>query len=282
MKKYINKIVIITVLVVVVSCEKVIEIDLNSADPTLVAEGQIEAGKTGWIRLSYTSDYFSSESNLIEENAEVELMDEFGNSEILKHNENGLYTGEKILGQYNTTYTLTVTFDDEVYRVETTIPYKIDSINFEARLNGFNGFGPGAGGDYTLVSIFPDDIQNEPNYFLLSYTSLIPDTVQTGMGRDRGLYTLFEDRNITNDGIIRYAPIGSAQNADVPIEVSLSVVDKKVYTYYSHINSVTSSNPMNSAAPFNPHSNFDGNILGCFMGVSSISDVVTINSEIIN
>ncbi|RLD80667.1 MAG: hypothetical protein DRJ10_07115, partial [Bacteroidetes bacterium] len=80
------------------SCEKVIDIDLNSSNPLLVAEGQITMDSTVCITLSYTSDYFNNEEAIFEENASVVLTNGNNDSETLDYFGNGLYKGNILLG----------------------------------------------------------------------------------------------------------------------------------------------------------------------------------------
>jgi len=67
------------------SCEKVIDIDLNSSNPVLVAEGKIVKDSTVWIKLSYTTDYFNVEKAVFEENATVVLSNGDKHCQILFH-----------------------------------------------------------------------------------------------------------------------------------------------------------------------------------------------------
>ena len=53
----------VLILVLLAACEEVIEVDLNSSNPVLVAEGVIDNELPAWISLSYTSDYFDSEES---------------------------------------------------------------------------------------------------------------------------------------------------------------------------------------------------------------------------
>ena len=81
------------------SCEEVIEVDLNSASPVLVADGLIVKDSVSWIRLSYTTDYFNSTQPAWVSDARVVLHDDAGNSELLNYYGNGLYKGSGLKGK---------------------------------------------------------------------------------------------------------------------------------------------------------------------------------------
>jgi hypothetical protein len=260
------------------SCEKVIDIDLNSSNPVLVAEGEIEAGEYAWIKLSYTSDYFEVEEMKYEDKAIVTLSDNKGNSEILVYTEDGMYLGEDILGENNTSYTLTIDLEGEKYIAETEIMYEIDNLEFEVGLNEFGGFGPGVGGDYTITCVFPDD-ENTSNQYIAEFTTI--KSIQGGEEID-SYDNLFEDANFEKDGIVRYKAMRSAHEEGDLVMVRINAVDESVYEFYSQLDDVSSGNPMNSSSPYNPQSNFSGNILGCFKGVSFIEGQIIINADLIN
>jgi hypothetical protein len=277
--KTINRILIITLTFIFLSsCEKVIEIDLNSSNPVLVAEGEIVKGEYAWIKLSYTSDYFEVEETVFEENAVVTLSDDKGNSEILSHAEKGYYVGSEICGEQNTLYTMTVEVGDDKYVAETEIMYAIDQLELEVGLNDFGGFGPGAGGEYTVTCIFPDDV-DVSNHFIAEFV-IIKNTAD---GEEVDSYdNLFEDVNFENDGVVRYKAMRSAHEEGDLVMVKINAVDEKVYEFYSQMDDVSSGNPMNSSSPYNPKSNFSGDILGCFKGVSGIEGQIIISADLIN
>jgi hypothetical protein len=44
------------------SCEEVVQIDLNSANPVVVVEGNISINNVCNLKLNYTSDYFNNDT----------------------------------------------------------------------------------------------------------------------------------------------------------------------------------------------------------------------------
>ena len=96
------------------SCEEVIEIDLNSAHPVLVAEGYMELDSVCSLRLTYTTDYFQQESPVLAEDAVVTLSDQSGASEILSYVGMGIYRGQTLRGTEFSEYTLSIETDEQV------------------------------------------------------------------------------------------------------------------------------------------------------------------------
>ncbi len=274
-----NFLFVFLILLLFSACEKVVEIDLNSSNPVLVAEGEIVAGETAQITLQYTRDYFDVEETRFEENAIVRITDDRGQSEVLTYLGSGRYQGQELIGSYNTKYVLTIKINDKEYIAETEIAYRIDSLTFEVEKNEFGGFGPGAGGDYTLVSVFPDDI-NHKNNFILNYDTIFEGHPLANIKKSRN--NLFTDLQFANDGMIRYAPIGSAQKENTLIRATVRVVDEGVYSFYSQMNDISSANPTNSSSPYNPQSNISGDILGCFKGVSIIQEEIIITPDMVD
>ena len=97
------------------SCEKVIDVDLNSADPKTVIEANLAEGEHVFQVLVYqTKDYFSDEPTVFFNNAAVTLTDDSGEYISLEPVGNGRYEApvNAVAGK---TYTLQVTHDGETF-----------------------------------------------------------------------------------------------------------------------------------------------------------------------
>lgn len=248
-----------------VSCEEVIDIDLNSSAPRLVAEGYIEQDSVGWVRLSYTTDYFTTEASVYMNDASVSIYNEQGDSETLDFYGNGLYRGNSLVGTENLRYTMSIVSQDFSHEATSKLfsPVQNLSVNFEKGDNPR----PGQSSNNFTISIWFDDDPAIENYYLIKFQ--INDTLKT----DR--YNCIKDSYYTEGGIIEYSPmrVNFKQNDDVVVYVYS--IDEGTYTYYNQLNDLYGSG-MNSSTPYNPQSNFGNEVLGYFLSTScnSVHSVV--------
>jgi len=148
----------------VISCEEVIDLDLNTAEPKLVIEASInyypEPNVTEFpkIKLSLTAPYFDSEIPPVTD-AEVTITDEAGNIFPFLHGENGWYYGD-IVPQPNTTYTIEIIYKNEIYTATNQLVSTVPIEFVEQRNDG--GF---LGEDIELKAYFTDPAGERNFYF---------------------------------------------------------------------------------------------------------------------
>ncbi|MCP4553643.1 MAG: DUF4249 domain-containing protein, partial [Bacteroidetes bacterium] len=210
------------------ACEEVIEIDLNSSNPVLVAEGKILQDSTAYIRLSLTSDYFKVEPSEIITDAQVTLNDGEGNSELLEYIENGTYIGRDILGMAGSNYAISIEKDNMNYKAETTLfaPVEIYDVSFVE--NTFNR--PGSGSEetnYVMEITFSDDPKVD-NFYMLKYWN---NSEELGNS-----YTLRYDILAENDTLKISSGMTSFVKGTYRIEVIS--IDEKTFTYYNQLNDI--------------------------------------------
>ncbi len=122
----------------VLSCEKSIEVQLDEIEPKLVVEGVIENGEYPYVVLSKSTPYFtavdsSSFSKMFISNALVTVSDgqmidtlEF---DTVMFYPPLRFQGKKIKGQLNTTYTLRIEYENQVY---TSVTQILDTLNIDS------------------------------------------------------------------------------------------------------------------------------------------------------
>lgn len=152
-----------------ISCQDIIEVDLNNADPRLVVEGNIHVSESDGtlvqseIRLTLTAPFFDNEVPSVE-NASVEVVDELGNIYPFNHAGDGYYFGDISL-ELNTNYRLQVIYEGEVYTASTT-HVKTPSLEYiEQRDDG------GFLGDQIELKVYFQDFPNEDNYYYVNASS---------------------------------------------------------------------------------------------------------------
>ncbi|MBB1139192.1 DUF4249 domain-containing protein [Myroides sp. WP-1] len=108
------------------SCTKVIDIDLPTAEPRLVVEGNLDFNKMGdtdtvFVKLSLTTDYFNTEIPPVN-NAIVRISDKQGNQFLLRElaQTGSYYTTEIAKPVDGDTFKLQVEYDNDLYEATET------------------------------------------------------------------------------------------------------------------------------------------------------------------
>jgi len=276
MQKSIIHILVLAVIssFILMSCEKVIDLDLKSAEPRIVIEGNITSEPPPYLVLLSTSgDYYTAQGIEPVSGADITITDELGHSDTLFEVEAGIYLTTTMTGETNRTYTLAVNYNDKEYLGKETLPEKvlIDSLSYEKMEFG----GPGGG---------PEDEENE--YYIIYCSFLDPaetidyyrfDILVNGLpsGGYRSYYYLASDQ-LFNGQLLDY-PIRwiEAKPGDT-INISLQTIGFNTYEYFRTLNDALSSGGMGST-PYNPISNLSNNALGYFGAYNSDSRRIIID-----
>lgn len=155
------------------SCEDVINVDLNTAEPRLVIDASIKwvKGTTGAnqsIKLTLTAPYFDAEIPPAT-GAEINITDSNNNTYIFVEDGNtGIYTNTTFVPVIDETYTLTINYDGDIYTATETLK-SVVPIDFVEQVNegGFSG-------DETELKAYYTDPANEENYYFFEFISDIP------------------------------------------------------------------------------------------------------------
>lgn len=245
-----NKIILplIAAAVALSSCQKVIEIDLNSSDPKIVIEGNI-SDQPGPHTVTITRSVNFSQTNSFPavSGATVVLSDNLGNSETLTETSPGVYQSSVLQGVPGRTYFLNVTAEGKTYSAESTMPQLItlDSLVVESA----SGFGGGT------VYIIPQwqDPGGQGNYYrCIEYVN---------NERIAGSF-LFDDAFA--DGLVNGQPlldfVTVLESGDT-VDVDMQCIDKATYLYFYSMLQTTNGQ---TAAPANPVTNLSNGALGYF------------------
>lgn len=250
--------IIITSLIIMfllTSCEKVIEIDLNSSAPALVAEGLIEKDSVAWLKLSYTTDYFDNEESKKVENAKVTLEDNQGNFELMEYIGDGIYRGASIVGETNMSYTMV--FENEDFTKEAyaslQLPTEIYSITFEKSVMG----PPGQSEEHYQANFKLKNLSSNKEYYMLKFW--------VNQKEDKGMYYLINDEYYIKNDTVEYSPFQLQLDLNDQLDVIVYSIDASSYDYYYKLNEVGGGGRMGgSSTPYNPQSNFGEDVLGYF------------------
>lgn len=261
MKKYIYSI-IISFTILSSSCEKIVDLDLNSIEPRLVIDASICDDSVCKVELSLTQDYFNNDGYKHISGAKVYISDGT-TEEQLTEVKSGVFesVSKGVIGK---TYTLRVIVDDNEYRSTATIPQTvfIDKLYiYSLELDGKYWFTP-------CVAFYdPKDVEN-----FYYYTLKI---------NDKRMSEIFVDDDIYTDGLYneRLLPFDKEENGDEDlvygdkVEVELHTLDKGAFTFFQSLYSIA------SGGGTNPLGNFSGGVLGCFKAYGVSYDIIPFITE---
>ncbi len=236
----------------ITSCQKVIDVDLNDANPVPVLEANYFANdSTLRLQANFTSNYFGSDAPQSIDNALVTIVDQFGAMTTVPFMSNGYYELSGYAPQFNTTYTLSLTHNGTTYTSSCFLPDTITQLEptYDFLPNGFFGSGPGY-----FLNLRYDDPAGLGDHTMAIYT--YNDTVAFGVGE----YMLNDDQLIDGNTLERPFPGRFFLQGD-SVVIDLRTIDPKVSEYYEQLTAL--SDP-NSAAPANPDVLWTNDALGYF------------------
>jgi len=255
-----------------ISCEKVIDLDLNTAEPRIVIEGNITSAPGPYlVSLTTSGDYYTADGINPISGASITITDEFGHSDTLFELEAGKYLTSTMTSESNRTYTIVVNYNDVEYSGAETLPEKvlINSLAYEE----MEGIGPGSGNGeeayYTIFCSFLDPVETD-NYYRFD---VLVNGIQ--IGGKRSYYYLTSDQ-LFNGQSVEYPIRGvEAKPGDI-VNVSLQTIGYNTYEYFRTLNDALSSAGMGST-PYNPVTNLNNNALGYFGAYTNDTKSVILN-----
>jgi hypothetical protein len=261
-----KKILFLTLpVLVLVSCQKEINIDLNSSDPKIVIEGEItDTPGPYFIKLSKTVNFSDPNEFPPISDAIVIVSDNAGYSERLMEMQSGIYTTHDLQGIAGRTYFLSVTIEGETFTAQSTMPARVPLDGVDVTTS-FYSSSQDPQYNYLVTPQFLDPAGLGNNYRF----------VQLVNGRISDSWTVQNDN--LSDGLVNKRPVfgrdTELRTGDM-LTVILQSIDKPVYEYFYSL--TESSNSGGGATPANPVSNITGGSLGYFSAHSMDSKTVTI------
>lgn len=249
---------ILAILVIAVSCTKEIDIDVNSSDPQIVVEANLDNLNPISIKLTESVNFDDDNIYPVVEGATIVLTDNLGNSETLTEISPGNYLGSSIIGNINSTYTLSILANGKELSSECTIPNQIafDSLIVNT-VTGATGGGPGGGqggGSSHEVIVEYFDPGNESNYYRF---------VEYKNSQYVNAF-IFDDRlsnGIKNTNTLR--SFNRTYKSGDTLKIEMQCISKDIYEYYRSFGNLFGG-PTNASTPANPYTNIEGTKLGYF------------------
>lgn len=242
-----------------VSCEKVVHLDLNTAEAKIVIEGNISSDPGPYmVTITTSGDYYTAEGIMPITGAAVVISDDIGNVDTLTENTEGVYLTNEIEGESNRTYSINVSYNGEKYSGTEYLPHKIciDSLNYE--LLDDNQSPPSEEEKllYTVYCYFTDPLETEDYYrFKIRVNGLI-------FGGNFNYYYLSSDL-LFNGQHTTYGLWGIEALPGDTISIELNSIGFNTFEYFRTLNDALNSGGMGST-PYNPITNLNNDALGYF------------------
>lgn len=240
-----------------ISCEKVINIDLDDAEKKYVIEGFItdQSGQCQ-VTISQSKHFYENNTFPAVSGATVSITDNStGTVTMLSETEPGKYTHTSLAGVSGKTYSLQVSINGEIFAASSTIPQLVnmDSI-FITSNRWFDGE------VIKLANIEYSDPAGIANYYrFIRYRNGIK-TKQTFVANDDlsdGRHTITKlfigDNDTETDRLL----------SGDEVKIDMLCIDAAVYKYWYSLEQ-SATGDTQSAAPANPVSNITGGALGYF------------------
>jgi len=149
-----------------ISCEEVIDVDLEEAEPRLVIEASLvwnseEETNIQSIKLTTTAPYFDDEVPPVT-GASVKVTSETGQEYLFEEVSEGIYQNDDITPEENITYQLEVIYENEVYTATEEYYATPDLLFVEQELGGFSG-------DEFEFKVFYEDPADAENFYFFRY-----------------------------------------------------------------------------------------------------------------
>jgi hypothetical protein len=225
------------------SCTKVINVDLNSSNPQYVIEGDVTDSAGPYLVRITRSVNFSEESNYpAVSNALVTISDNGGSTDTLQYSGEGYYQTQHLVGTPGHTYALNVQVDGASFTAVDAMPMpvKMDSLLIE-----YNTDRP------TKPSYYPQPVYRDPAGVQNFYRFIVS---LNGYPR-KAIYSRTDQ---LNDGLIvkrTLADRDTTYKAGDALKVEMQCITEPMYKYYQ---SLSQTIQQNSATPANPSSNISG------------------------
>jgi hypothetical protein len=243
----------ILLLFTLISCERVIELDLRSAPTQYVIEGQIIADSAfAQVKVTTTKDFQQDNTFPGISGAMVIISSSAGDADTLKEIKPGIYFSDKLRGVQGLTYTLKVLHQGREFNSTSTMPYTVPVE--QVKIEEFYFFGDTS---RAVVPVFTDPAGKRNFYRFLFFDN----------------DTLDEDINVLSDEFIdgnkNTSAVARPDDDYFPGDkyaLEFQCIDQPVYEYYRTLRQTIRGG--NAVTPVNPITNIRGGALGYFSAFS--------------
>ena len=263
------------ILILTPSCMENIDVNLNSANPQIVVEGTIVAGKKAIIKITKSININDSTLFPVVSNANVIISDNAGSSEKLTEITPGIYSSSSLTGVIGRIYHLSVNAENKTISSDCKIPEQIsfDSLNVVEIKSGF-GFGNQTGNTqmpdiiYNLKIKYKDPESTKNYYRFIVYVN----------GTPIGNNSVYDDRLYNGIETLRTLVLyNQITKPGYKISVEMQCISSSVFNYFESMSN-SRMGPQNSTTPSNPYTNLTNAVLGYFNACTSETKDYIVNN----
>lgn len=243
------------------SCTKVIDLNLNEADPKIVIEAELVSGTHDFtVKITKTSDYFNPGEPVTVGDATVFLKKGADAPLYLATDGDGVYVLKNFTATENTSYFLSVTAEGKTYEASDFLPKNVPLDSLSVGVPENNPFNPSGADSFEIVLYYQDPPADLNFYRIRSTVNGIPRS-------EGGKLLVIEDRYSVG-AYFRLPIFTDSYELNDSVDVELLSMSHAMYDYFNTLSLLVDGT--GSPAPTNPSSNWSGGALGYF-GAFSIS-----------
>jgi hypothetical protein len=255
-----NLLLTVLCLLLLISCEQVVKIDLNASDPALVVDANITKDSVSQVRLTRTISYFSQENPVFVGDAKIVLNNGTVSEDLVYHG-NGYYRGTSIHGEEDKIYRIEVTDNGITYSGTSQMPFKSKITDVYYSKSASTGVLNPEGKTVFTITVAFDDNPVKANYYMILFLS--NDSLL------ERYYLLTETKSNSGTVGINYAGDISFTESIFydggEVKVQLYAVDEAVYNYFLQLSDILFwKRRIIPPTPYNPESNLSNGALGYF------------------
>jgi hypothetical protein len=253
--KYISYFILsLGILITFASCEKVIDVKLNTSASQVVIEGMItDQPGVQTITVSESVPYTDSNVYPAITGAQVTVTDDQNHSWTFTETKPGTYTISDLKAETGHPYTLRVVAKNTTYTATSTMPARVNLDSLTTKIITFGG------DDLKIVEAHYRDPAAQSNQYRM--------VLKVNGVQIKGVFA--ENDRLTNgNNVISTLFYDDDTNEELKTgdvaEVEMQCIDKDVYTYWFTLSQQTQNGPGGGVTPGNPPSNINNNALGYF------------------
>ncbi len=256
---------------ILIGCEEIIEIDINSTDPQLIIEATLTNSlDKNFVNITESTDFYNPNTYKTLSNAEVTISDNSGNTFSLEEISPGKYQHENLVAAPQNQYTIEVNYKNQKYNAGSFVPtsIEIDSLSYKLESRPFNK-------DKTFLELhvyFQDNPDQSDFTRFVVYKN----------GEKINRIFLYNDR-LTNGNKIDFFFFNFDHeeefNSGDVIYVEMQTIEEQTHKYFNTLRKAlarSSGGPFGPTAPANPITNWSNNAFGYFSAFTVDSKSVTI------
>ena len=255
---------IVLLLTVSVSCQKVIDLEVNDAEPQLVIEANYDAIKEEVrVKISKTKNIFSASDFPVVAGAQVEIEDQDSNISALIDQGNGEYLLQNYTPNYGSTYVMRVSVEGQTFEASDVLPAVIPLDSLTQDFQEESLFGEAG---YIVFMNFTDP---QADNFYRANRIVNGDSLN-----ELGEQFIFDDG--FSNGNSQAVPFFSTRHqVEDTIVVEFVSYSKNSFDYYTQMFEIAGESGQ-SAAPANPEYSWTNEALGHFAAYGYDRDTIII------